>query len=230
MTLADIRGWVQGKLQDSAFEDTLIDPAANWFINELFNNTRTRMMEANDQMSGSAGDTAIDFPDDFQTLIKEGLYLTSPQVWDLGPYFMEYGDFMKRFPGYATYTPQLPYQWTDFNNQMRLAAPLSVSVTINCDYLRQPVPMVKPADTCELPDTYQELVTLGTLARCQEVNEDYGEAQSTRENLAPLVTAFIRNEARGGIKTGPIIMRSNRHRRGGSAIGSGQGGWSAADF
>lgn len=227
MTLAQIRSWVQDKLGDTAFETTLIDSSANWFVQQLFANTRTRLMEANDQLFGSAGDTEIDLPDDLQTLIKEGLYLISPQVWDMGPYFMEYGDFMKTYPGYASYTASLPYQWTDFNNAMRLAAPLSADVEINCDYIRKPVDMVAATSICEVPDNYQELVVLGTLIRCMNTNEDYGEAASENVNLQALITAFIRNEGRGQLKTGPTNMRTNRRRRGGYG---GSGGWSAADY
>lgn len=221
MTLADIRGWVSDRLQDTSFEDSIIDSSANWMVSELVNNTRLRFMEENDTLFASAGDTTVDFPDDMQTFIKEGLYLISPQVWDLAPYFMEYGDFMKRFPGFATYTATSLYQWTDFANAMRFAAPLNADIEINIDYIRRQTLMVNPTDVCDIPDAYQEIMAIGTLARCMDVNEDYGEAQSERNKIAPNITAFIRNESRGNIKTGGTRMRSNRHRRGSSNDGSG---------
>lgn len=230
MTLGDIQTIVGKKLSDTSFDPVLITASANWFINELFTNNLIRFMEKSATLSASTGDTRIPFPADFQTIIKEGLYLLTPQVWNLSRFFVEYGDFMRRWPGYLSYTATLPYQWTDFNNGMRLAAPLSANVTINCDYVRRPVPMALTTDVCELPDVYQELVILGTLARCMDVNEDYGEAQSELNNLAPLITAFIASESRGNIKTGPTIMRTNRRRNG--ILGSSGGGasWSAADF
>ena len=201
---------VRGKLQDVTYDETLVDNAINWFVNDLFTNNRTRLMEANDQLFPSANDTEVDLPDDYQTVIKEGLWITSPQTYQMIQYFMEYGDFMKAFPGFVGYPAHALTNWTFFGNTIRFSAPLLASTTINIDYLREPVAMVNDTDTCEVPDLYQELVVLGALARCMQTNEDYDEASQEFANLAILRTAFIKNEGRAAQKTGPIIMRSNR--------------------
>ena len=212
ITLATYRSWVRGKLQDASFDQTLVDNALNWFINDLFMNTRTRLMETNDILYPGAGDITVDLPDDYQVIIKEGVYVTSPQTYALTQYFMEYGDFMKTYPGFAGYPAHALNNFTYFGNTLRFSAPLLTATTINLDYLRQPVDMVNDTDTCEVPDIYQELVVLGALARCMQTNEDYDEASQEYANLNILRTAFIRNEGRGGgaQHTGPTIMRSNR--------------------
>lgn len=229
MVLSDIEAAVRDKLSDTAFEASLIDNAANWYVNELCMNTRLCIMEENAVLTASAGDTTVDLPSDLQTLIKDGMYITSPSIYDFFQYQMSYRDFMRQYPGFAGYTASLPYQWTDFNNQIRLSAPLSVDISINCDYLRKPVIMVEEDDTCEIPDLYQEMVVLGTLIRCMQTNEDYGEASNEAVKLSELTTAFIRNEGRGQIQTGPQIIGSNRRGRGSSQNQS-NGGYSAADF
>lgn len=212
LTLANYRTNVRGLVGDTAYDLTLTDQAINWFIFELHNNSHIRYMETEDEVDISAGDTTGDFPDDLNTIL--GLNMTSPQQLDILRQFMEYGDFMKLYPGYATYNPRQVAQWTDFANAMRLAAPALTNTVLHLDYLRNPVIMVNDEDTTDIPDIYEELVSKGGLARLMEINEDYGEAATERNNLDPLVTTFIKNEGRGGIKAGPTIMRSNRGRMG----------------
>ena len=211
MTLAEIKSSVRGLLDDTEFDGDRIREAANWFVYELFNNTRTRLMEESDTISASAGDTTADFPDDLMTRIN--IYTTVPSVYEMNNNYVEYGDFMKGHANFASATSALARIWTDFGNKMRFAQPLSVAHTFQIDYLREPVAMVADSDECEVPDRYSELVSKGTLVRVMEMNEDYLEAAQERSNLEPLVTAFIRNEARGGGKTGPTIIRTNRGRR-----------------
>jgi hypothetical protein len=214
MILSDIRASVRGRLDDTQYDQATIDEAINWFHYEVFNDHRIRFMESSDDIYVSAGDTSADMPDDMQTMLN--VHVTSPQVYNILNRYMEYGDFMKNYPGYATYTPSQVQAWTDFGNGMRLAAPALTDATVSIDYLRRPQTLVDDNDTSDIPDQYGEMVVLGALARCMERNEDYGEAASERANLAPLVTSFVRNEGRGGMKIGPTIMRTNRRSPRGS--------------
>lgn len=216
MTGAQIVGWVRDKLGDTSFDQQEILDAANWFVNSLFFNTQTRLMEESDTLFASAGDSTVDLPDDYQTIIVDSPAVVSPQIYSLKNYHMQYGDFMKQFPGYnapSTQAQALAY-WTTFSNTMRFSAPLLADTQINVDYCRLPVDMASTTSTCEVPDQYTELVVEGTLARCMQTNEDYPEASQELANNSPLVTAFIRREARGAQVTGPVIIRNNRRRGG----------------
>lgn len=210
MTLADIITSVRGLLTDDQFDEDLITEAANWFVYELFNNTRTRLMESSDTISVLANATTADFPSDMMTWIS--IYRTVPSVAPITEEYMQYEQFMQRHANFASATAARQGDWTMFGNAMRFAAPLSVAHTFQIDYLREPTPMEDEGDDCEVPDRYSELVSKGTLARIMEINEDYAEAAQERTNMEPLVNTFIRNEARGGGKTGPIIMNSRRRR------------------
>lgn len=210
MTLTDIITAVRDLLDDDAYDATKITRAANWFVYELANNNRLRMFESSDLLSSISGDTTADFPADMITLIS--VYATVPQVYDMSGNYVAYGDFMKSYANFATATAAQAYNWTDFGNAMRFSAPLNAAHSFQVDYIREPVPMVDTGDDCEIPDRYEELVCKGTLARVMEINEDYAEASQERDNLAPLMTTFVRNEGRGQIKTGPNIMRTNRGR------------------
>lgn len=214
MTLADIVKSVRGLLDDDAYDEDLITQAANWFVYELFNDTRTRLMETSDFVTALAGSTTADYPTDLQTII--GIYVTAPRVFQLNQP-MEYRSFMGQYADFASATPREIYSWVPFGNQMRFSAPLNVSHSFQIDYLRIPEAMESMSDECEVPDNYSELVAKGTLARIMEINEDYAEAKQERNNMAPLITTFKRNEGRGGGKVGPAsVMRTNRGRRGGS--------------
>jgi hypothetical protein len=210
MTRADIVTSVRGLLDDDQFDEDKITEAANWFVYELFNNTRTRLMEASDTIRASLNATVADFPPDLVTIIN--FYLTSPQVIKLNDEELDYSTFMRNYANFATASVAQARSWTRFANEIRFAAPLNAAHVFQIDYIREPVPMAEDDDDCEVPDRYSELVSKGTLARVMEINEDYGEAQTERANLEPLVTTFIRNEARGGGKVGPQIIRGGRGR------------------
>jgi hypothetical protein len=216
----DIITSVQGLLEDTAYPAATILEAANWYVNELYLTVRTRRMEASEELFPSAGDTELELPDDIQTLLD--LTVTSPQAYNLMDNYVEYGDFVRRYPGFATSTASQLRYWTDFANGMRFAAPLDVAHTVHCDYLREPVPMAETTDTCEVKTLYGELVSKGTLARLMEINEDYDEAAVERKNMKPLVAMFTRNEGRGRIKIGPTVIGTNR--------GHSRGSYSQADF
>lgn len=212
MTRAEIVTWVRGLLSDDQADEDLITQAANWFVDELCNNNRLRIMEASEELSASTGDTDMELPDDLQTIIKDGFYLTSPQVIDMGRNLISYNAFMRNHAGFASASSAQASTWTTYGNSVRFAAPLNADHTFQLDYLRRPVHMEDDNDECEIPDNYQELVSKGTLIRFMELNEDYAEASTERGNLAPLVTAFIRNEARGGLVTGPQIIGGGGRR------------------
>jgi hypothetical protein len=210
MTRAELVASVRGLLDDDSYDANIITEASNWFVNELCNNNRFRFLEESEELNADTGDTTMDFPDDMQTLIS--FYMTSPSTYDMMKGYISYGDFMRDNADFASRTAAQPRSWTDFGNGVRFPAPLNAACDFQVDYLRRPTAVADDTDEYELPDGYDELISRGTLARIMERNEDYAEAQQERANLDPLVTAFIRNEARGQIKIGPVIMRTGRRR------------------
>ena len=210
MKLSEIVSSVRGRLDDQSFSSATITEAANWLQNDIFSSTRTRLMETSTTINVSAGAVVANLPDDFNTIIS--VYQTSPKTFDLMPLFINHADFVQMFPDFATKTASVIQYWTDFSNQIRFSAPLSTNVVLAMDYIRQPVAMARDTDVCEIPDQYKEIITRGTLLRVMEQNEDYAEASSERQIVNALITNFITSEGRGQVKTGPVIMKSNRRR------------------
>jgi len=216
LLLSDIKTSVQGLLTDDQYDETLITEAANWVVYDLFASYRLRMAETSDTLSALAGATTLDMPADLLTRIE--FYATAPQVLEMQRHYVQYEDFMANYADFATATAHRLREWTDFGKAIRFSAALDVNHSFQIDYLRMPSTMEDDSDACEIPRIYSELVSKSTLARIMEINEDYAEAQQERDNYAPLLTTFIRNEGRSGGKTGPTIVRTNRGKVGGYRV------------
>lgn len=213
-TLGDIRTSVRRKLDDQNFDAATIDEAANDFQFELFNDNRIRFMEKSVVLAIGSGVAFKDLPSDFMEVINFTVLDTATTFRDITKQgFLNYDDFMARFPNYAVATTSKIFQWTFYGEGIRFQSPTNAAYNANLDYLRSPALMVAASDECELPINCRELMTLGTLERVMRVNEDYNEAFEELQRLTGLRTAFIRNYGRGSSKLGPRIMNPNRGRR-----------------
>lgn len=213
MILSDVRQAVRSNLDDMQYDGTKIDNAINWFQFELFNDTRTSLMETTTNLTLGAGAASVAMPTDTQLLLN--LTVTVPTVYSIWKKKTEQQTFDERYPGFDVYTARAVDEWTTFGNSLRFSAPAAAQTTIRVDYLRRPVKATADAPTLEVPDQYEELVVLGAQARVMEVNEDFAEASQIRANMEPLMITFKRNEGRGGKTAGPTTVRSNRRRMGG---------------
>lgn len=211
VTLADIKEQVRTYLGDDNIEDEVITDAANEFVNGLFADTRTRLMQTSTTLAGVQGAYEIALPTDYQAW--ESIQLVTPQSMPLTDY-REYGDFMKLYGNFSVAAQQQGYTYTQYGNKLRFSAPLNAAHSIYIDYIRKPVEMVDDTDVCEIPGTYRKLIRVGTMTTIMKSNEDYAEAFQELDDIEPLITTFKRNEAPGQGKTGPVIMRTNR--RGGN--------------
>jgi hypothetical protein len=223
MQLKDITKAVRNLLQDPEADADLIKQSANWFIYDLFNKTKTRLMEQSDFITIAKGATYAPFPADQMAWVS--MYLVSPQVFPITDLYVDYSTFMARYANFSIASPSTVRQWTDFGRGMRLSNPTSVDHKIQVDYVREPVPMDTQSDDCEVPARYIELVSKGTLKRMMEVNEDYDIAQHEVVNITDLRASFVRNEARGGGKTRPTRINSRRRANGGASFGDPYGAY-----
>lgn len=216
MNGTDIIGFTRQLLQDDSYSADVILQAANWFIYELANNNRLRLFEDSTELTASAGDTSLPFPD--TSLAWTGIYQTLPQTYDLSDSMVDYNTFMRSNANFASSAAGQLRNWTMFGNGMRFAVPLLTDVTIQFDFVAEPAEMESPSDDCVIPRRYSEMIARGTKARILEIEEDYDYAAQERNLLDPLMTTFIRNEARGGGKTKPTIIRTGRRGRGAGGV------------
>lgn len=213
ITLGDIIDAVRSDLDDDEIPASLITRKANDFQNALLSTHRIRFMEDSDTIIVSEGDYEADRPDDMLTLLEMTVFDSATQYRSIKDNYIDYNQFMRDFGNFKIATARKIYEWTDFGNGFRFAAPTDAQYTISIDYLRHPEQMANTGDEAEAPITYLEMYVKGTLARVMERDEDYDEGAQERGLLGELITTFVRNEGRGQIKIGPNIMNSRRRRR-----------------
>lgn len=211
-TLADIRTSVRRKLGDTSYDADTIDEAANDFQFEIFNDNRIRYMEESVDLSIGSGDTTVDFPEDFMNLLNFIVFDSAGAYHNITKNMMNYDDFMANYPDFKVVTARRIMEWTPYGEGARFSAPTDAAYTALLDYLRSPVIMENPADECEIPRNYKEMMVLGTLEKVLAIDEELDSADFSLERLAPMRTSFIRNYGRGGMKVGAQQMRQNRGR------------------
>jgi len=226
-TLLSYRTDIREDIDDTDYSATVIDRAINDYINEIAMRSKYRKLETTDELFISQGDYEVEFPDDKMILLNMSVTSPTPARRIMDNY-TAYNDFINNNPGYATVGQQAVagLDWTDFGDGMRLSAPASASTTVLCEYIRVPSKLEDDGDENELDpnDMYHEMFVVGGKVRAMERNEDYEEAAEERKKLSGRVVngiyrpgleeIFIRNEGRGGIKSGPNIMGTGRHHRG----------------
>lgn len=213
MILQNIRQLVRQKLDDMQFDATKIDSAINWFIFELLNNNRISFMEDSTNIPFAQDNTEVALPADYQVGTNIIVTGTSSEPYNIWKNRVEYVDFMSRYPGFSTADQARIHHWTYYGKKIRFANPALESGNLFIDFVKRPVAVTDGNGTLVIPDNYEEMVVIGATARVMEMNEDYAEAAQERQNNEPLVTAFIRNEARGQQQAGPLVIRTNRRGR-----------------
>lgn len=214
LILSDIRTAVRTKLNDETFDADIIDMAVNDFQNQLFTDYRLWQMEDTTNPSLGTGEYEVTIEDDVITFINFSLTDSDGAVHPFKAGFLSYDEFMRQHPDYATATAGRPLHWTRFGSLLRMSCPADATYTLNIDYLREPELMVEDEDEAEVTTTYKQLMVTGALVLVLENNEDYDYAENERAKLQGLITAFVRNNARGATMTGPIVMKTRRRGRG----------------
>lgn len=201
---------VRGLMDDDQFDSATIIQNGNWVQNDLYAGTRTRQMETTATLNVTANDTTETLPTNLQTLIS--MRVTSPRVYDITNLYVDQDRFMEVYPNWESETAAEIHEWTDFGGAIRFSRPVLANSTIKVDYLRKPVAVVQNTDSYELPALYDELLARRTLTRCMMQNEDYAESAQEQQFVNDLFSVFVRNEGRGGIKTGPTMMTSKMNK------------------
>ena len=70
MILQNVRQLVRQKLDDLQYDGNKIDSAIIWFLFELFNNTRTTIMEDDTNIPFVQGDYEVTIPPDVQVITE----------------------------------------------------------------------------------------------------------------------------------------------------------------
>jgi len=195
-TLKTIRDQVKLRLSDENFEDSLVNQFINDEQREIFAYFDLPFNRTTIQHTVAQGDNTITLPTGHQK--TKGLRIIAPQNddRDLTQYYLPWGRFKQYFrqsPNYYSET-DLTY-WSIYNNEIVFAYNADKTYTLEQDYLIRPTKLELDLDEPELPEEFQEILVLGALVRCLEVNDDNDIAQYQQGKKNLLVQAMLKRLA-----------------------------------
>lgn len=98
MILQNVRQLVRQKLDDLQYDGNKIDSAINWFLFELFNNTRTTIMEDDTNIPFWQGDYEVTIPPEVQVITELQFRYTDTSIrpYSIWKNRQEHGDFLQK--------------------------------------------------------------------------------------------------------------------------------------
>lgn len=208
-TVSALTTQVQNRLDDTGFSSTIIlqflNDAQRDFLNDRMNQVMEKSIDyvltpQNSDLTSGAG-----LPSDFQTVID--LRITSPQGLAKSLHFMPYKEFDIEYPQPTLFGYTVPFIYTRFGNTLTVFPSPASNYTLSLRYYKTPVELVNTTDVPEIPSEWQELLVLGVLKRCHELNDNYDMASIVQGKIDELLNQFTVRMSMG--KMQPAIMKLN---------------------
>ncbi len=207
--LETIRNKVKSRIQDQEFDNNLINDFINDEQRELFayydlpfNRTTTTHLV-------NQGEHTVNLPSNHQK--TKSLRVIAPEDYDtdLSEFYLPYNRFAEDFRPPQYYTDNQLRWWTIYDTQIIFSNNSDASYTLQHDYLKAPDALVNNEDVPELPEAYGEILVLGAMIRCHELNEDNDIAAYQLAKKNQLVSAMLKRVSpQQSAKTG--ILRNSR--------------------
>lgn len=209
-TLQTIKSLVKDRLPDQNFSDALITQFVNDEQRELYNYYNLPENRAKVPITLSAGDNESNLPSDHQKTL--GLRITAPSNYDaeITQWFLPYNRFKDYFREAEYYSQTTPRWWTIYSDKIVFAHEVDREYTLEHDYLSTLDELEDDSDVPTLPEEFQEILVLGALVRCLEVNDDNDIAQYQQGKKNLLVQAMLKrlSPQQGGKIT--VLRNTNR--------------------
>lgn len=191
-SLQNIRTLVKDRLQDQNFNDALITQFINDEQREIFNYYNLPFNRQKVPATINQGEFEINLPSDHQKTL--GLRITSPANYDaeLTQWFLPYNRFKDYFREAEYYSETDPRWWTIFNDKITFAYKADKTYELEHDYLLVVPELEEDADEPLVPTEFQEILVLGALVRCLEVNDDNDIAQYQQGKKNLLVQSMLK--------------------------------------
>lgn len=209
-TLQTIKSLVKDRLADQNFSDALITQFVNDEQRELYNYYNLPDNRAKVPITLSQGENESTLPADHQKTL--GLRITAPENYDMEitQWFMPYNRFKDYFREAEYYSETEPRWWTIFKDKIEFAYAADKTYTLEHDYLTTLDELANDGDVPTVPEEFQEILVLGALVRCLEVNDDNDIAQYQQGKKNLLVQAMLKryNPQQAGKVT--VLRNTNR--------------------
>ena len=203
--LSNLVSQVQSRLDDTGFSSATIKQFINDAQREVTNDKRWRFMETTTTLTTSSGSQAIgSFPSDYQIAID--LRISQPEAYAKKLPFLDYSVVDSDYPEATSYGNSTPMFWYEYGNTPYVFPASDQTYTLTLRYLKTPTELSADADVPQIPSEFQEILVLGGLWRCHELNDDYDKAAIVRQRADDLLISMTK---RYGFRLldGPRIMR-----------------------
>ena len=189
--LQTIRNLVKQRLADENFDDLLVNQFINDEQRELMNYYQLPFNKQLAPHTLNQSENELDLPSDHQRTV--GLRITAPEGYDieLTQYFMPYNRFKDYFREADYYSKTNPRYWTIFKDKIIFAYNADKEYTLEQTYTKVLPELEDDVDVPEVPHEFQEILVLGALVRCLEVNDDNDIAQYQQGKKSLLVQSLV---------------------------------------
>jgi hypothetical protein len=191
-TANDIISQVSGRLKDASVSNTQILRFINDANREICNRYQWDFMESSANLStviGTQNYTLSGIASDLQQVVN--LRITSPDTYEgwLAPMTAEDFDRYNADPtSQANGTPTHYYFW---NNSVYLFPVPDQVYTIQVRYIKVPTTLTT-ADQPDIPEEFQEVVTLGALYRAMQTNDNFDQALVIKNQMDTQVVDMLK--------------------------------------
>ncbi len=207
--LETIRNKVKSRIQDEDFDNNLINDFINDEQREIltyydlpFNRDITTHLV-------TTGTHEVTLPSGHQK--TKTLNIIAPEGYDteLSEWYLPYNRFMEYFRPQAFYSDNQIRYWTIADGKIIFSNNADQNYTLEHCYLKSPTALVNNEDVPQIPEEYGEVLVLGAMIRCHELNEDNDIAAYQMQKKNQLVQAMLKRVSpQQSAKTG--ILRNSR--------------------
>lgn len=209
--LQTLREKVKNRLADPNFADELINDFLNDEQREIFNYYNLPFNRAKVPATISEGGNTIALPLEHQR--TTGLRIVAPEGYDveLTQWFMPYNRFKDYFREAEYYSKTVPRWWTIYDNEIVFAYQADKAYQLEHDFLTAVEDMTVDTSEPAIPQEFQEVLVLGALVRCLEVNDDNDIAQYQQGKKNLLLQGLI-SRYTPGRQSGKTTVLRNTNR------------------
>lgn len=211
MLVSDLITRTQRKLDNTAFDSSLLIDFANDTQREIFTRFRLDFNESEDStITTTAGSTALTgLPDDMAMPIDLRIFSPTNNT-KLLP-FIRYEDVDRLYPNASLTGNAPPIGWTVFAGVPRLVNNADTTYTLYMKYLINPPELTAAGDTPAVPVNFSEALVLGMYARALEHDDEFDKATTVRQQMDNLILD-IAGRRREPFSAPHLIHQGFRHR------------------